>query len=135
MPTSFFTLWSGVKANFDRQFGETFTIQPRLKADANSRGTADAARPPVDFIGVWRDPHAQAYPHSPAHADSSVQRFGEGKPTVDYDVAALPFKATQADIILRPATGERFGIADIADDGFTRVKLALTASTAAPKAP
>lgn len=119
--------WSAVKGNFDVGFGEVFTILPMVKP-ANGRPAPDPAREPTDFVGVFRDPHFEAYPHSPGHADSDVQRFAEGKPTVDFDRAALPFPVTlDSDIVVRKATGDRATISDVADDGFVRIKVALTA--------
>ncbi len=126
MITVFMDRWATVKANFDVGFGEAFTVLPRIKT-ANGRATPDPTRPETDFVGVYRDPHTQAYPHSPGHADSAAQRFGDGKPTVDFDRAALPFAIGEDDILLRQSTGERGEVSDIADDGFVRIKVALTA--------
>lgn len=127
MTTAFMDRWATVKANFDVTFGEAFTVLPRVKPGVNARAIVDPSRPETNFIGVYRDPHAQAYPHSPGHADSAAQRFGDGKPTVDFDRNALPFHIGEDDILVRKATGERGEVSDIADDGFVRVKVALTA--------
>lgn len=122
------TLWGEVKGNFDVAFGEIFTIKPRRKSDVNARPLVDSTRPQTDFTGVWRDPHARIYPHSPGHADSTAERWGSDKPTVDFDTAALSFDVAEGDVIVRPSTGTAYEVTDVALDGFTRTTLSLSAA-------
>ena len=120
----------------DVVYGESFAIVPRAVAaglngrlDPNARGIADPGRPAQTFTGVWTDPHAVVQPtNRTGHPAGESGRFGDDKPTIDFETSALPYIVKIGDVVTRIKTGERYSIADPGDDGFTRSTIALSAA-------
>ena len=121
----------------DGLYGEIFKIEPRAvapgpngKPDPNARKIADPARPARDdLVAVWTDPHATAQPtNRTGHPVGEGGRFGDDKPTIDFETAALPYTVAIGDLVTRMKTGDRYAVADPGDDGFTRSTVALSAA-------
>ncbi len=120
----------------DIVYGESFMIVPRTvaagpngKPDPNARGIADPNRAAQTFTGVWTDPHATVQPiNRTGHPAGEGGRFGDDKPSIDFETAALPYSIKIGDVVTRMKTGERYAVADPGDDGFTRSTVALSAA-------
>lgn len=115
----------------DRQSAETLTYQPMAAPSVNARPAADPDRTVEDFAGIWSEPPvpAEQRPHldMAAARQGGMRRISAGRPTVKFADGALPYAARRGDRVLRPLTGERHEVADIAGDGYGRTILFLTA--------
>lgn len=132
MNSAFTALFAATDPLLDAHFGETFSIAPKaaVPGDVNARRVADDARPGVDFVGIWSDPHSRTYPHSRSgHAETLAGQTGDDRPMVDYVTASVGFRARIGDVVTRTATGDRYQVDDIDEDDVTRTTLALTAAT------
>ncbi|GJD51091.1 hypothetical protein OPKNFCMD_3842 [Methylobacterium crusticola] len=118
MPAPFAALARAASRTVDAVYAEGFTLQPRTAPlvgavrDVNARPVVDTARLAVAFRGVWVAPGAMMNAHGRAMSDATTKAIAGEKPRIDVDVARLPQRPVQGDLIIRTDTGERYQVTD-----------------------
>lgn len=113
----------------DTVYGESILVEPRAKSDPNGRSNADLTRAATTITAVWTEPHADVAPtNKTGHPAAEGYHFDTSKPSIDFEVAALPYSLAIGDFATRVKTGTRYAVAAHGDDGFTRATAQLTSA-------